>query len=336
MSKDYLTLVNDVIRESGTHLDYLTSSTFATTTDPMYTRFRNWVQEAYKRLQIDRGEIEFMQKRATILVSPRLLGTAWDLASEPTVGQIFKGAESGCAITVASTWGETVDGAIWADVGDAYLNYVPGAPNGDEFVPFKLNEPFDEYSFPGDGPAFALSVFVIKGFGRYNLQTAVTDLFEADNNSFQIQSTGDSPNQDNDSNMDLRNLVYVPWANWQGTYRAYDSNSSSLPQIITTAPDGTYEIFPRLQQDYILHFNYLSEPGALSVYSDIPSNVPSEYHDAIVWRAVMFYAKYDRQFELLASAKEEFEWYKQKMDRNLVPTPTFGRSIYDDYGYWGS
>lgn len=174
-------------------------------------------------------------------------------------------------------------------------------------------------------------------WGRYDLQTEVSDLLEADMGSFYIQnSAGYWDNTTNvnvqltdfdTSGEDLFKLGYLKWEEYL-RYVESGAGNYSRPMYITTAPDGTVDFYPKPDKAYVLHFTYTAEPQILSAYSDTPTNLASEYHDAIFWRAVMHYADYDAKPRIYMAAKKRFDFYMNRMGTNLSPQVTWYPSPY--------
>jgi hypothetical protein len=61
--------------------------------------------------------------------------------------------------------------------------------------------------------------------------------------------------------------------------------------------------------------------------------LPLLYQDMIVWRTVMNYADYDRKPDMFARAERRYKYYKNRAEKNLMPTPTYGFNRYDIGGY---
>jgi hypothetical protein len=72
MSVQYLTLVNDVQRETGQNLTDLTSVTFGTTTNSMQIKIKNWVKQAWRDIQASRRNWHFMRRRGLYILQPRI------------------------------------------------------------------------------------------------------------------------------------------------------------------------------------------------------------------------------------------------------------------------
>ena len=315
--KTYLELVNDAIRESGVDLDSLSVLDFASPTDKMHERFKHWVSQAWKELQMERNEWEFKSKRATLNINPRIEVYLGDRSVAPPVDSTFIGNDTGATFKVVGT--ELLDGAWSAGTAKAVLDILD--INGD----YRFNEYFDEIS---PTPA-NLDAFRLKGWGRYDLRQMVSDLSEADNTTFFVQDAGGSTIQPNTSSANLEKLLYVPWASWVNYYEeAY--GGLGTPRYFTTTPEGKYDFWPRLDKQYTLYFTYLSKPASLADDDDTLYNFPEEYEDAIVWRAVMYYAEYDRQFDVFQRASRRYGFYKNRLERNQMPPVYFGPCKYDE------
>jgi hypothetical protein len=85
-----------------------------------------------------------------------------------------------------------------------------------------------------------------------------------------------------------------------------------------------------MDKQYTLHFTYLAKPVSLVDHDDtLISSYPDEYEDAIVWRAVMYYAEFDRQFDVLSRAQRRYQFYKDRLERNQMPPVFFSACKYD-------
>lgn len=326
---NYLTLVNDAIRESGADLDSLTSSNFATTTDPLQIKFKNWVLQAYKEIQIETNALKYTQKRTTITINPRyhitqIANTALTL----TNSSYLRGTATGFTIVTppSGTFYEADSGAFATD------NFVGTIDYYDDGVfstgVLKIGETLDSSN---DGVVWETAKFRVTGWGRYNLQTMVTDLFEADEGSFLIQSLADGTtynSYDSEANNDLKPIHFIPWSTFIKVGENA-TNAQGRPEYITKAPDGRYDFYPRPATAYNLHFTYTQEPGTLSAYSDSPSILSqTEYHDILSWRAVMYYADYDRKPEIWGAANKRYRFYLRRLATNAMPAMGFSPSRY--------
>lgn len=327
---NYLTLVNDAIRESGADLDSLTSSNFATTTDPLQIKFKNWILQAYKEIQIETNCLKYTQKRALITINPRYhITQVATTTNDLDTNYFLVGNTTGFGIRMLSsgTFFEADSGTF---AGDNFIGTVDYYTTGD--FPIGVLKPGELLDMWYDDLLTSeLAKFRVTGWGRYNLQTMVTDLFEADEGSFLLQSLADGTtygSYDSDSNNDLKPIHFIPWTTFI-KIGENATNAQGRPEYITKAPDGRYDFYPRPATAYNLHFTYTQEPGTLSAYSDSPSVLTqTEYHDILSWRAVMYYADYDRKPEIWGAANKRYRFYLRRLATNAMPAMGFAPSRY--------
>jgi hypothetical protein len=322
----YLELVNLAISEAGKDQDDLTSGNFASPPDVrLYNRFKRWVNEGYKEVQMARNEWEFKTGRASVLISPAIYIEEGDRALAPPVGTLFRGQDSGFELEVQQV---ILESGTWL-AGTAKATIYFFIPDTNEGTDFKFNELFDEID--ANGAVLTAGVLRCKGWGRYDFVAdgSVTDFLELIKESAYIQSTGGSAIQDNESDVGLTKLIYIDWNDWQ---RALDgwAGGRSEPYYITTSPDGDLELYPRPDKQYLLYINYTKTDGTMAAHGDTPANLPSRYHEICAWIAVRKSGMYDRDRAIVSRANELINQYRNSMERNLMPDVSFGLSRFNN------
>lgn len=265
---------------------------------------------------MERGHWEHMTKEGVAILSPRFYVELGDRATAPPAGSTYSGDETGTEFEVVST---TLLDGTWAG-GDAKAHIdvveIVGTP--------KLNEAFDELT----PSVLNTDVFTLRDWGKYDLSTYITGFNEPVLDSVFIQSTGGSTVQTNSADSDLRKLRFVEWSKW--TEFQQISHALGRPELFTTTPDGDWAFWPKLDKQYLLKLSYSISPGELSLYSDEPTNLPTQYHYGIVWRAVMLWAQYDNRPQDEIRAFKNYRFYKRQMDRYLKPGFSWGASKFND------
>lgn len=315
MTTTYLQGVNSSILESGVDLDELTSSNFASTTDPLAKRFKLWYNQALKEIQLERNEWQYMTKQAQLVIYPRVHVIDGNRSVAPPADSEFTGDDSGASFTVVTT--TLLDGTWAGGDAEAYIDYLSLSGM------WSVNELFDE-----DTPTVAnTDVFRVKWWGRYDLESDVTDLLEPNYESFSVQgASGLSDTDLNTGDTSITGLKFVEWADFNN---AYEYNPVfNRPLFITKTPNGEYDFYPRPDQAYILTFQYSAEPETLTLYSDTITKLPALYHDMVVWRTVMYYADYDSKPSMFARAERRYEYYKNRIEKNQMPQVTLGFNRY--------
>lgn len=316
----YLQLVNNSLRESGADLDSLTDFT---TMNSLQTKMKNWVAQAWKEVCMERDEWEYMTGLAVVDIYPRIYVEDWNRAGGiPSAGATFEGAESEWGFTLVSV--DSVEGLITNANGlSAFINISTFETSP---LPF-LNEQFGELAPTPDSTAFTF-----KGWGRYNFQTYTDTVnisgtdrtfsaIEPVLHTFYVQDV-------EAGSTNLTQLVYTPYSRFIETVPEYNVGLG-MPQLFTTTPDGRYDVYPRLDKHYVIKYNYTKAVNELSLVTDIPLNLPTEYHDVIMWKALMYYSQYDNNQVMYKHALSRYAFYRNKMERRLMPMPSFGRNQFD-------
>ncbi len=318
----YLQLYNSAVLQSGVEMDILSSGTFTNKIDPtnaaydpLAYRFSIWVNQAIKEITLERNEWQYQTKQAQITIYPRIHVIDGDRATAPPADSEYTGDDSGASFTVVST---TLNSGAWASgTADAYIDYL------DLDGMWSINELFDE-----DTPTVAnTDVFRVKWWGRYDLEASVSDLLEPNFSSFTVQgASGLTDTTLNTGDTNISPLRYIEWNEFNNAYE--NQPVFNRPLFVTKTPEGLYDVFPRPDQAYILTFYYTAEPQQLAAHGDTLTELPLQYHDMVVWRTVMYYADYDNKPAMYQRAEKRYEFYKNRAERNLMPTPTFGFNRY--------
>jgi hypothetical protein len=79
----------------------------------------------------------------------------------------------------------------------------------------------------------------------------------------------------------------------------------------------------------VVKYNYTRAVNELSLTTDIPLNLPAEYHDIIVWKALMYYSQYDNNQTLYGHALSRYSFFRNRMERRLMPVVSFGKNRYN-------
>jgi hypothetical protein len=99
----------------------------------------------------------------------------------------------------------------------------------------------------------------------------------------------------------LRNLPHVNWR------RNYNSNVLTTGKLstFTVKPNGTLRFDPIPDELFTVAFDYFREPQSLAVNTDVPL-IPEDFHNIIVQKALMEYARYENAVEVYQGANTEY------------------------------
>ena len=305
--KTYLELVNEAIAEAKVTLDPLTSANFASPPRTiLYNRFKTWVARAYKELLMRRKEWQFRMERGNLEVWPRLHLSS--VTGTFAIGDVIEGADSGITATVKKIHTfEDVEGDGGTEV-TLSLDVEEGSSLFDFFITEDINR-----TSPTSDPAIA----VVKGLGRYKISDEVTNMKDIEINSIKFF---DPDNLDYEPYFTVNSLGWDAW-----TYSDYPWESfGGRPELVTKAPDGNLEFYPRLDRNYIMHFNFNRKLPELVDWDDTPSEIPEEYEDYLMWKALADYADWDSNQRVYARASKNLETYLYWLERDELEDPHFG------------
>lgn len=310
---NFLELVNGAIRESGQDIDELTSSNFASPPSVMHKRFKAWVQQAWKEVQMTRDDWQYKTARAVVDLYPALYVTEGTGASEPLSGWTYNTDDTNVNLTVEQVVTLSGDWTIGTAQATLYVDYTDGIPED-----LLIGEYISQTT-----PSNVAEAAKFIGWGRYDFGAdgQITDYNGPLLHSLMIADPEDGvPN--------LEKVEFVPWQQWQDE-KEYHLTGRGKPYAFTQAPDGSLDFYPRPDKLYTLALEYTKDLTTLSAYSDSPSELESEYHDVILWKAVMKYADYNGERGIFMHAKKHYDFYNRRMEKKLMPIPSFARSVYD-------
>lgn len=111
-------------------------------------------------------------------------------------------------------------------------------------------------------------------------------------------------------------LEYVPWGTFRDTWKiGANRTASARPSFFSIKPDNsiTFDVVP--DAAYTIVGEYWKQPEDIGGNTDSP-NFPSQYHLAIVWRALMFFAAYAAEPDKYTLGVDEYN----RMLRRMVAT----------------
>jgi hypothetical protein len=161
-------------------------------------------------------------------------------------------------------------------------------------------------------------------WGRYSLAQALeankdtsTDIAEIRLTSLGITNVENAAAQAYTSSTYTK-LRVIPYRKWL-TY-GYDCPvAPGRPTKVTISNDGNLQFYPPMDTTYNVSFEYTRTPQSLSAYTDTPTYLPSRFHNAIAWRAVMYWADYEGNTQQYNRAKARYDKFEAEMMRDLLP-----------------
>lgn len=305
----YLDIVNLVINESASEADELTESTWDSdfSSRRIYPRIKRNVAQAWKQIQMDRGQWEFKSKQMSTIVYPRIVfENGIRAAGEPAAGAVFKADDNSFQLTVLRVFTESGD---WA-TGDAKGQI--------EFDDYALDRPVVGSSYTELSPVADDGTFTYIRKGSYSfleIDDSLRDIEWATFTAFQSNTINNQVN-------------YIPWNNWLYTELEFAQGSTTVPKFVSKDNQGNVVFYPQTLEAFRVGFVYSSAPTTLTDWDDVPENISEEYHEWIGWEALKMLALYDKNPDLYAYASKKAAFFAYKADTDLMPIPYFRASAF--------
>lgn len=102
----------------------------------------------------------------------------------------------------------------------------------------------------------------------------------------------------------------------------FRSVQTARPTEFAILPSRKVQFNAILDQDYTLSFDYYAEAEELAADTDVPS-MPSQYHMAVVWKALSYYADYEEVPYLMQRSVQKFNQIYEQMLRTELPDLVF-------------
>jgi hypothetical protein len=112
-------------------------------------------------------------------------------------------------------------------------------------------------------------------------------------------------------------LSQISFAAWRDRYDRGDQTPGP-PLYYAIAPDQTLRFGPAPDMTYTVRGEYLKAPQILAANEDVP-DLPEQFHQIIVDRAIMIISEYDEAPAALAGAIRSFNETLSAMNRTLLP-----------------
>lgn len=141
-----------------------------------------------------------------------------------------------------------------------------------------------------------------------------------------------------DNETPLQFHTYDYWRRFVDKY----TRQEDKPQYFTFGPHNKLIVWPQPDEAYTIRyegillpqeFDYEDTAGAGTSDALEPTNLNSQYHDAIVWQAVMSYAMHFEDGSKLAEARTKFKPYKKYFEERYMDIPVVDTTVlYTVYG----
>ena len=141
----------------------------------------------------------------------------------------------------------------------------------------------------------------------------ISDMKLWDTGSFLIYETALDTNDQNE-------LKFETYAVWRGEHRrGMEARPDDRPQLFTVLPNNKVRFEPRPDKIYTIDGEYKRSTQVLTENTDVPTNLPEDFHMIIVWRALHYYGlRYDSPY-ILEEAETKFGDLLYRLENEQLP-----------------
>lgn len=116
---------------------------------------------------------------------------------------------------------------------------------------------------------------------------------------------------------DRQYLSFQPWYDVKKYIKSIDTTTNQEPSIITRQPDGDLNLVYPADKIYTVEADYYRDAQVFSADADVPTGLPTEYHMAIVYKALFDYGAFQDAVEQMTRAQVR---YGQELLQNMLWT----------------
>ena len=129
----------------------------------------------------------------------------------------------------------------------------------------------------------------------------ISDMKLFDTGSFLIYDTALGESDQNE----LRHETY---GRWRSEHRnRMNDRPDERPQMFTLLPNNKVRMEPRPDKAYTIDFDYKRSSQEFTANTDLPTNLPEDFHILIVWGALKYYAYFQDAPDVLDEAETNFD-----------------------------
>jgi hypothetical protein len=92
------------------------------------------------------------------------------------------------------------------------------------------------------------------------------------------------------------------------------------PSAFTIRPDGKIRLLPEPNDSFMLDYEYWKQPVPLAENEDLPV-FPDQYHDAIIWKAAMYWAGFNEAEAEFQKFNYHYETAVRMLEAAYLPSP---------------
>lgn len=118
---------------------------------------------------------------------------------------------------------------------------------------------------------------------------------------------------------DEQELQYMEYDDFRRTYMFGNARlQPGRPQVVTVAPDQSLMLWPQPDDAYTIVGEQYRAPAIMTIDTDVPI-FAAQYHDVIMWRALMMYGEFEGDPSVIGTGQTEAERVLDAMEARYLP-----------------
>lgn len=123
-------------------------------------------------------------------------------------------------------------------------------------------------------------------------------------------------------------LDWVPYDVWRDAYAYGTQQLVQTRQVaIAIAPDNAICLGPYPNALYTITGDYYRAPSLMALDADVPTGLPTQFHMAIVYKALEYYGGYEGAPEALTRGQNNYRRLYRKLSNMRLPEITAGQPL---------
>ena len=130
---------------------------------------------------------------------------------------------------------------------------------------------------------------------------------------------------------DAKKISFIKWHEYRALGNGVLIPTDSAPSLITIKDDQTLAVHNPCKSAWALQAEYFRKPTKMLNDTDV-SPIPEQFHDIIIYRAMMYYADYENAGEVKASAVQQYSEEMQALEAYSLPEAFRKNTFFDEEG----
>jgi len=286
-----------------------------------YLEFVNYIQQAYKTLQLDQKNWKFRTKpfQLTLIAGQNFYTLAQIRAQIPDYEEIIHmhfidDSQYGLVAQNQSPPAATTTTGVVTQQSDTYYVTLTSITGYNTFDPVLITDNTNSIA----GPIQSINGSIVS-FAVENVTVTGTATSIASGAAVTYTGTYNPPNVANQTF-----CFFIEYQNWRG-WKDRNKLPNGKPTYYTRTPDRSLEFNPvpdTTNSPYIFYNDYRSTIDVLNTTSNTstPLYLPDQFHEAICWRAIMYWALARRKPDTYQAANIEYTRIMTQAYLDNIPT----------------